>query len=61
MDIQLAKYKEPIAQQLEELTAEDVLGQSAQKTVELNQQSLGRVLSDKTNLRRGGLFRSLSV
>ena len=43
MDIQLAKYKEPIAQQLEELTAEDVLGQSAQKTVELKQQSLGRL------------------
>ena len=43
MDIQLAKYKEPIAQQLEELTAEHVLGQSAQKTVELNQQSLGRL------------------
>jgi len=33
MDIQLAKYKEPIEQQLEELTAEDVLGHSAQKTV----------------------------
>ncbi|MDB9840153.1 TraR/DksA family transcriptional regulator [Planktomarina temperata] len=43
MDIQLAKYKEPIEQQLEELTAEDVLGQSAQKTVELNQQSVGRL------------------
>ena len=35
MDIQFAKYKELIEQQLEELTAEDVLGQSAQKTVEL--------------------------
>ena len=35
MDIQFAKYKELIEQQLEELTAEDVLGQSAQKTVEV--------------------------
>jgi len=43
MDIQLAKYKEPIEQQLEELNAEDVLGQSAQKTVELNQQLVGRL------------------
>ena len=40
MDIQFAKYKELIEQQLEELTAEDVLGQSAQKTVELDQQNL---------------------
>ena len=40
MDIQFAKYKELIEQQLEELTAEDVLGQSAQKTVELDQQSV---------------------
>ena len=37
MDIQFAKYKELIEQQLEELTAEDVLGQSAQKIVELDQ------------------------
>jgi len=36
MDIQFAKYKELIEQQLEELAAEDVLGQSAQKTVELD-------------------------
>ena len=36
MDIQLAKYEELIEQQLEELTAEDVRGQSAQKTVELD-------------------------
>ena len=43
MDTQLAKYKELIEQQLEELTAEDVLGQSAQKTVELDQQSVGRL------------------
>ena len=43
MDIQFAKYKELIEQQLEELTAEDVLGQSAQKTVELDQQSVGRL------------------
>lgn len=41
MDIQFSKYKELIEQQLEELTAEDVLGQSAQKTVELDQQSVG--------------------
>ena len=41
MDIQLAKYKELIEQQLEELAVEDVLGQSAQKTVELDQQSVG--------------------
>ena len=43
MDIQFAKYKELIEQQLEELTAEDVRGQSAQKTVELDQQSVGRL------------------
>ena len=43
MDIQLTKYKELIEQQLEELTAEDVRGQSAQKTVELDQQSVGRL------------------
>ena len=43
MDIQLAKYEELIEQQLEELTAEDVRGQSAQKTVELDQQSVGRL------------------
>ena len=43
MDIQFAKYKELIEQQLEELTAEDVLGQNAQKTVELNQRSIGRL------------------
>ena len=43
MDIQFAKYKERIEQQLEELAAEDVLGQSAQKTVELDQQSVGRL------------------
>ena len=36
MDIQFANYKELIEQQLEELTAEDVLGQSAQQTVELD-------------------------
>jgi len=30
MDIQFSKYKELIEQQLEELTAEDVRGQSAQ-------------------------------
>ena len=43
MDIQFAKYKELIELQLEGLTAEDVLGQSAQKTVELDQQSVGRL------------------
>ena len=43
MDIQFAKYKELIEQQLEELTTGDVLGQSAQKTVELDQQSVGRL------------------
>jgi DnaK suppressor protein len=43
MDIQFAKYKKLIEQQLEELTAENVLGQSAQKTVELDQQSVGRL------------------
>lgn len=43
MDIQFSKYKELIEQQLEELTAEDVRGQSAQKTVELDQQSVGRL------------------
>ena len=43
MDIQFAKYKELIELQLEELTAEDVLGQSAQNTVELDQQSVGRL------------------
>ena len=43
MDIQLAKYEELIEQQLEELIAEDVLGHSAQKTVELDQQSVGRL------------------
>jgi len=41
MDIQFAKYKELIERQLEELTAEDVLGHNAQKTVELDQQSVG--------------------
>ena len=44
MDIQFTKYKELIEQQLVELAAEDVLGQSAQKTVELDQQSVGRLL-----------------
>jgi len=39
MDIQFAKYKELIEQQLEELTAEDALGQIAHKTVELDQKS----------------------
>ena len=43
MDIQFAKYKKLIEQQLEELIAEDVPGQSAQKTVELDQQSVGRL------------------
>ena len=41
--MKFAKYKELIEQQLEELTAEDVLGQSAQRTVELDQQSVGRL------------------
>ena len=43
MDVQLIKYKELIAQQLEALNLEDALGQSAQKTVELDQQSVGRL------------------
>ena len=56
MDIQFAKYKELIEQQLEELTADDVLGQSAQKTVELDQQSVGR-LSQSVILLRMGAYR----
>jgi len=43
MDIQFAQYKELIEQQLEELTTGDVLGQSAQKAVELDLQSVGRL------------------
>ena len=45
MDIQFAKYKELIEQQLEELTAEDVLGQSAQKTAAVGRKAFahGRV------------------
>ena len=43
MDNQFAKYKELIERQLEGLAAENELGQSAQKTVALDQQSVGRL------------------
>ena len=41
MDLQFTKYKKLIELQLEELTADNEPGQSAQKTVELDQQSVG--------------------
>jgi DnaK suppressor protein len=43
MEAKFAKYKRLIELQLQELTAEDELGQSSQKTVELDQQSVGRL------------------
>jgi DnaK suppressor protein len=43
MKPKFTKYKKLIALQLEELTADNALGQSAQKTVELDQQSVGRL------------------
>ena len=43
MEAKFAKYKKLIEQQLQELTAEDELGQSSQRTVELDQQSVGRL------------------
>ena len=43
MKPKFTKYKKLIALQLEELTADNALGQSAQKTVELEQQSVGRL------------------
>ena len=43
MEPKLTKYKKLIEMQLEELTADNELGQSAQKTVELDQQSVGRL------------------
>jgi DnaK suppressor protein len=43
MEPKFTKYKKLIKLQLEELTADNELGQSAQKTVELDQQSVGRL------------------
>ena len=43
MEPKFTRYKELIELQLEELTADNALGQSAQKTVELDQQSVGRL------------------
>ena len=43
MEAKFTKYKKLIELQLQELTAEDELGQSSQKTVELDQQSVGRL------------------
>ena len=43
MESKFTKYKKLIELQLEELTADNALGQSAQKTVELDQQSVGRL------------------
>ena len=43
MEPKFSKYKKLIELQLEELTADNALGQSAQKTVELDQQSVGRL------------------
>jgi DnaK suppressor protein len=43
MEPKFTKYKELIELQLEVLTADNALGQSAQKTVELDQQSVGRL------------------
>ena len=42
MELKFTKYKKLIELQLEELTADNALGQSARKTVELDQQSVGR-------------------
>ena len=43
MEAKFANYKKLIEQQLQELTAEDELGLSSQRTVELDQQSVGRL------------------
>ena len=43
MEPKFTKYKKLIELQLEELTADNELGQSVQKTVELDQQSVGRL------------------
>ena len=43
MELKFTKYKKLIELQLEELTADNALGQSARKTVELDQQSVGRL------------------
>ena len=43
MEPKFTKYKKLIELQLEVLTADRALGQSAQKTVELDQQSVGRL------------------
>ena len=43
MEAKFAKYKKLIELQLQELTVEDELGQSSQRTVELDQQSVGRL------------------
>ena len=43
MEAKFAKYKRLIELQLQELTAEDELGQSSQRTVKLDQQSVGRL------------------
>jgi DnaK suppressor protein len=43
MEGKFKKYKKLIELQLENLTAEDALGQSGQKTVKLDQQSIGRL------------------
>ena len=43
MEPKFTKYKKLIELQLEELTAGNALGQCAQKTVELDQQSVGRL------------------
>ena len=43
MEAKFTKYKKLIERQLQELTAEDELGQSSQRTVELDQQSVGRL------------------
>ena len=43
MEPKFIKYKKLIELQLEELIVDNELGQSAQKTVELDQQSVGRL------------------
>ena len=43
MEPKFTKYKKFIELQLEELTENNALGQSEQKTVELDQQSVGRL------------------
>ena len=43
MEAKFTKYKKLVELQLQELTAEDELRLSSQKTVELDQQSVGRI------------------